>query len=310
MSIGIPGRSNAFAIARRLGLNETILDDAMRLVGAGSHEADDMLDSIYALREKMESEEAGTRLALREAEETRERLTKRLQEVESEREKILMETREEAQEELESIRAELRQARRQIRDAASLNKLKNVGKEVEEIEQRQVEPIVPLKKVAQDEREKKKTRETKRTLEKGDTVLVKSLNAEGDILELGKKDALLAIGRMQMRAQYEDLEFKARAADEVPEMEVAGLAVSSPGMELDIRGRRVEDGLMELDRYLDAAYLAHLPWVRIIHGKGTGKLREATRKALGKNPNIQSWEEGKDGEGGAGVTVAKFKEQG
>ena len=85
--------------------------------------------------------------------------------------------------------------------------------------------------------------------------------------------------------------------------------VSTPGMELDIRGRRVEDGIEELDRYLDAAYLAQLPWVRIIHGKGTGKLREAVRQILSENEYVRSWEEGKDGEGGAGVTVAKLVEQ-
>ncbi len=309
MSIGIPGRSNAFAIARRLGLHETILDDAMRQVGAGSHEAEDMLDSIYSLREKMEAEEAGTRLALREADATRNRLQKRLQEVETEREQILIEAREQADEELEAIRAELRRARRLLRDAASINKLKQIGKDVELIEETQVEPIVPRKKVAPDGQAKKKTRQTRRALQVGDTVLVKSLDTKGEVIELGSKESLVAIGRMQMRAKYEDLEFKGRPIDEVPSIEIAAAPAASPGMELDIRGMRVEDGLQELERYLDAAFLAHLPWTRIIHGKGTGKLREAIRRALSDNANVRSWEEGKDGEGGAGVTVAKLVEQ-
>jgi DNA mismatch repair protein MutS2 len=79
-------------------------------------------------------------------------------------------------------------------------------------------------------------------------------------------------------------------------------------MELDIRGRRVEDGLAELIAFIDRAYLSHMPWVRIIHGKGTGKLRTAVRKALQNNKHIVSFEEGKDGEGGAGVTFVKFAE--
>jgi DNA mismatch repair protein MutS2 len=79
-------------------------------------------------------------------------------------------------------------------------------------------------------------------------------------------------------------------------------------MVLDLRGTRVEDGIEELERYLDAAFLAQLPWVRIIHGKGTGKLRVAVRKTLDSNSYIRTWEEGKDGEGGAGVTVAKLVE--
>ena len=309
MSIGIPGRSNAFAIARRLGLNETILDDAMHQVGAGSHEAEDMLDSIYSLREKMEAEEAGTRLALREVEATRDRLQKRLQEVETEREQILSETRERADEELEAVRSELRRARRKLRDATSINMLKKIGKDVEQIEEQQVQPIVPRMKVASDGQAKKKTRQVKRVLQVGDSVLVKSLNTKGEVMELGNKDTLVAIGRMQMRARYDDLEFRGRPIDEVQDSETVSIPASSPGMELDIRGMRVEDGLERLDRYLDAAFLAHLPWVRIIHGKGTGKLREAIRKALGANDNVRSWEEGKDGEGGAGVTVAKLVEQ-
>ncbi len=309
MSIGIPGRSNAFAIARRLGLNETILDDAMHLVGAGSHEAEDMLDSIYSLREKMEAEEAGTRLALREADTTRDRLQKRLLEVESEREQILSAAREQADEELEAVRAELRRARRKLRDAASINMLKKVGKDVEQIEETQVKPIVPRKKIAADGQTKKKTRQTRRALQVGDTVLVKSLGVRGEVVELGSKDSLVAIGRMQMRAKYEDLEFKGRQVDEMQDTEPTPVPISSPGMELDIRGMRVEDGLEELDRYLDAAFLSHLPWVRIIHGKGTGKLRQAVRNALSASDNVRSWEEGKDGEGGAGVTVAKLPKQ-
>jgi DNA mismatch repair protein MutS2 len=80
-------------------------------------------------------------------------------------------------------------------------------------------------------------------------------------------------------------------------------------MELDLRGQRVEEGLVNLESYLDTAFLAELPYVRIIHGKGTGRLREAVRKALRQNSHVQSWEEGKDGEGGAGVTVVKFQDQ-
>ena len=307
MSIGIPGRSNAFAIARRLGLDETILDEAMHLVGAGSHEAEDMLDSIYSLREKMEAEEAGTRLALRDAEANRDRLQKRLQEVEGERERILETTRAQADEELETIRAELRRARRNIRDAASLNLLKKIGKEVEQVEEEQVKPIVPHIKVATEGLSKKKVRETRRALRAGDAVNVKSIGARGEIVEVGKKEAVIAIGRMQMRASYDDLEFKGRPVGE-QESEMISEPVSSPGMELDLRGKRVEDGIEELERYLDSAFLARLPWVRIIHGKGTGRLRVAVRELLGANEFVGSWEEGKDREGGAGVTVAKLVE--
>ncbi len=305
MSIGIPGRSNAFAIARRLGLDETILDEAMHMVGAGNHEAEDMLASIYSLREKMEAEEAGTRLALREAEANRDRLQKRLQDVENEREQILETTRSQADEELEEIRSELRRARRKIRDAASLNLLKKIGKEVEQVEEERVKPAVPHMKVATSGTVKKKARETRRALRVGDTVNVKSLNTRGEVVEIGPKEAVVAIGRMQMRAGFDDLEFKGRPVAEL-ESEMISEPISSPGIELDLRGKRAEDGVEELERYLDSAFLARLPWVRIIHGKGTGRLRVAVREMLSSNGYVKSWEEGKDGEGGAGVTIAKL----
>jgi DNA mismatch repair protein MutS2 len=80
----------------------------------------------------------------------------------------------------------------------------------------------------------------------------------------------------------------------------------SPGLELDLRGQRSEEALDALERYLDSAYLAGLPWVRIIHGKGTGKLRLAVREALSQSPHVKSFESGGDKEGGEGVTVAKL----
>lgn len=302
MTIGLPGKSNAFAIARRLGMDETVLDDAMRLIGAGGREAENLLDSIYALREKMESEEAGTRLALREAEENRDVLERRLEQMEEERQRLLDEAREQAQAEIEAVQDEIRQARKRLRDVDSINQLKKLNKQVAQIEEKQFETIAPPVETVQVEKKRP-------SLQVGDTVQVKSLDVKGEVITLGKKDAMIAVGRLQMRAKLEDLLFKGRPVEEEPET-VYLATKPSVDLELDIRGRRVEDGLKELEKYIDAAFLSRMPWVRIIHGKGTGKLREAVRKALRKNQHIASWEEGKDGEGGAGVTVARLVEQG
>jgi DNA mismatch repair protein MutS2 len=304
MTIGLPGRSNAFAIARRLGLDATILDDAMRQVSADSHQAEDLLDSIYTLREKMESEEAQTRLALREAEGERDRLRRRLEEVELERQRILEETRREMTRQIELLQAEIRQARSKLRDAASLNAVKKLSKQVAELEVEQQNVLVPEPAEAPDA-----ARGKRRTLQIGDTVHVRSLNVKGEIVSLGKSEAVVAVGRLQMRAGFEDLEFKGRPVEEQTAATgpVAPLH-PSPGMELDIRGVRVEDGIDRLGRYIDSAFLARLPFVRIIHGKGTGRLRQAVREELTQNRHVRAWEEGKDGEGGPGVTVAHLVE--
>lgn len=302
MAIGIPGKSNAFAIARRLGLDETILDEAMRLNSAGSNEAENLLDAIYDLREKMVSEEAATRLALREIEEERDSLIRRNEQIEEERQRIMTDAQAEARQKIEAIEEELRQARRQIRDAQSLNKLKQASKQVAKIGEEDVDAIAPQPK----QKERKPTAK-RLDLQVGDKVTVKALNTEGEIVSLSKYEAMVAVGRLQMRCKLGDLEFKSRKEPE-REPEFVATGVSSPGLELDIRGQRVDESLTELTAFLDRAYLSRMPWVRIIHGKGTGKLRTAVRKSLRSHPSVAAWEEGKDGEGGSGVTVVKFKD--
>ncbi len=302
MAIGLPGKSNAFAIARRLGLDETILDEAMRLNGAGSNESENLLDAIYDLREKMAAEEAATRLALLEIEEERDALLRRNEQIEEERVQIMTAAQEEARQKIVAIEEELRQARRQIRDAHSLNKLKQASKQVARIGEEKVEAIAPKPKKAT-----RKTTVKSSALQVGDKVLVKALKTEGEVVSLSKYEALVAVGRLQMRCKLGDLEYKGKQEEEVEQEFVLG-GGSSPNLELDIRGQRVEEGLAEVTLYLDRAGLSKLPWVRIIHGKGTGKLRTAVRKSLKSHPAVLSWEEGKEGEGGSGVTVVKFKD--
>jgi DNA mismatch repair protein MutS2 len=299
MSIGIPGKSNAFAIARRLGLEQTILEEGLALVGAGSREAENMLDAIYELREKMQSEAAATNLTLRRAEAERAELTERLAAIEAERRHILEAAQTEAEAELEKIRTEISDVRQQVREAASLNQLKKLGKEVDQIEADQVAEIVPVI-------DKPEPKRKKPDLAVGDIVKIIPLNTQGEVAILSKKEATVLVGQMQMKTKLHELEFVERPAAATPEPVTSSRRSASPGMELDMRGMRVEEGLMELEQYLDGAFLARLPWARLIHGKGTGRLRDAVRQALNQNPHVIAWEEGKDGEGGAGVTVAKF----
>ncbi|HSM55189.1 MAG TPA: Smr/MutS family protein [Candidatus Sulfomarinibacteraceae bacterium] len=312
MTIGLPGRSNAVAIARRLGLDETILDDAMEMLGAGSERASSLLDSIYDMRERISSQEAATRLALRQVEEERDELRRRLETIETERQEVLAEARQEAQEQIDEVRQELTRVRRELRalqreaqeaGGPSRSALKRLGRQVDEV-------MVDLEEQppAEPQPSPRKVRRMRETLEVGDVVRVKSLNTKGEILSLDKKEAEVAVGRLHTRASLADLELlePREEKEEEPQATVSVNVSHSPGMELDLRGQRVEEGLASLDSYLDSAFLAELPYVRIIHGKGTGRLREAVRQALSRHTRVRSWEEGKDGEGGAGVTVVKL----
>lgn len=304
LTIGIPGKSNALAIARRLGLDETILLDAMQLVGTGEQDTTTLIDSIYDLRDKISAEAASTRLARRQAEKDRDAVATRLAEIDAERQAILAEARAEAQAELEAVQDEVRRARRRIREVDSLTQLKKVAQELEE----QRDEVAAAERATRSPRGTPSTPAArKKPINVGDRVRLNTLNMEGQVIGVSGDEIEVAIGRLHTRTQRQDLVLLAAAE---PEPERSGLP-SAPlqpkvSMELDLRGNRVEEGLEALEQYLDAAALSNLPWIRIIHGKGTGRLRQALRRALNHSPYVASWSTGKPNEGGDGVTVAKL----
>src|SRR5262249_15855522 len=145
-------------------------------------------------------------------------------------------------------------------------------------------------------------------------VKLKTLNSIGVVTALTATEAEVQVGRMRIRAKLDEVELRgspegssapALAEPSPAPTRQVELPVSS-GLEMDLRGQTVEDALPELERYLDAAYLAGLPWVRIIHGKGTGKLRQGVREYLRASPVVKSQEPGKETEGGDGVTVVRL----
>jgi DNA mismatch repair protein MutS2 len=287
MTIGLPGRSNAFAIARRLGLDGTILDDAMRQVSADSHQAEDLLDSIYTLREKMESEEAQTRLALRQVEGERDRLRQRVEEIEVDRQRILAETRQEMTRQIELLQAEIRQTRSKLRDAASLNSVKRLSKQVAELD-------VAGRRRWPGAASAGTTKGKRLSLQVGDTVRCVRSTSVGSRF-LAKNEVMVAVGQLLMRAGYDDLEFKGRPA------EARRRRISlhpSPGMSWTSAAcalKTASSGSSATSTRL----LARLPLCASFTARGQAACAD---RARGANPNRQSgaWEEGKDGEGGPG----------
>jgi DNA mismatch repair protein MutS2 len=156
-----------------------------------------------------------------------------------------------------------------------------------------------------------------RALRLGDKVHLLSLNTQGVITSLGEEEAEVQVGMLRIRARFADIERPGQVS--VPEQKPqkgsakkASSSISSPApsetprMEIDLRGQRADDAEDALANYLDAAFLAGMPFVRIIHGKGTGKLRQSVREMLAHHPHVKSFEAGGDKEGGEGVTVAKL----
>jgi DNA mismatch repair protein MutS2 len=141
----------------------------------------------------------------------------------------------------------------------------------------------------------------------GDKVLVQQFGALGEVISVQNGQVEVQLGRFRTTVPLAAVELReraAQAADVAPRY--AEPEVESPGLELDLRGQVSEEALINLDRYLDQAFMARLPWVRIIHGRGSGALRRVVRDELQRHPLVGSYQAGDEGEGGEGVTVAKL----
>lgn len=310
LTLGLPGRSNALAIASRLGLDKKIIDDARSTISPDELRADNLLNEIHRQRDVARRVRQETELAQRDADHLRADLAKRLDKIEDERRAVLENARQQAEAEAAALRLELDDIRRALSRARQpLEALKPLQEKMEDVSA-SVEQVVGRQPVTQD---------SKRPLKLGDKVKVRSIKMEGVITALGENDVEVQVGNLRVRARMSDL-FRKGEEEPLPSEVKAPVPASkislntssapsspfypSPGMEIDLRGQRVEDGLDALERYLESAYMAGLPYVRIIHGKGTGRLRQVVRDALQSSPHVKNWDAGGDKEGGEGVTVA------
>ena len=149
----------------------------------------------------------------------------------------------------------------------------------------------------------------KRPLKTGDRVYIRSLKTEGMVTEIGEDQIEVQVGKMRLKTDLRNIErSKDNVSTKIGETDKNEQAERifhpSPGFELHLRGMRADDALLKLERYLDDAYAAGLPYVRIVHGKGTGTLRQLVRQALSQSPLVSRWENALDNEGGDGVTIA------
>lgn len=302
LRIGLAGRSNAFAIAARLGLESEIIEQARAMISDSELRAEDLLESIHRAKYAAEAELETAEGVRAEAELQRDSLSERLRQIDLERLRVLQDARIQAQVDLDAFQDELRQLRRELSAAGKpLVEIRRLRQEVERVAQQIADRPEPA--TAQGIQ----TADSQRAIQAGDTVWVSTLQVEGQVLALDGEQADVQIGRLRTRTSVTELEWRKSKPPERSERELPGSATSSAsavGFELDLRGDRVESALQRLDSFLDDALLGNVPWVRIIHGKGTGKLRSAVQRALKAHVGVQSYEDGKDGEGGWGVTVA------
>ncbi len=312
LTIGLPGRSNALAIAERLGMPEGIVNRARAEINPEDLRAETLLEEIHRQRDLARQARVDAEQARQEIDQLRSELVERLEQIEDERRQVLDQARQEARAKVEKLDQELAALRKSLAKARQpLDALETVEKDVAALEQEYEEPVerLPLKdeEIIYD-----------RPIRLGDKVQLRSLNTRGVVTSLGEEELEIQVGSLRVRTRLSEVEPVSREEDVDAAQELAKgrqmvrehetrVDAPSPGMELDLRGQRADEALDQLERYLDAAYLAGLPFVRIIHGKGTGKLRQAVRESLGSNPHVRSFEPGGVSEGGDGVTVAKLQ---
>lgn len=301
LTIGLPGRSNAFAIATRLGLKSDIVAHAKSMVAEGDLKVEDLLAEIHQQKEAITQSRAIADRARRESETTARQLRERLTKIEDERADILEAAREEAQAQVATLRQEIDRLRKKL---AGVQKpeVAEIAEEIEQLEE-QAEAIVPVPTPIE-----KPVIGPRRKPRVGDTVLVEKINSTAEVTAIDRGLLEVAIGSLRLKVRPDEVEWRSSPQP------VGATPSGRPGptvhltsqarMEIDLRGLRVDDGLAELERQLDAAYLNGMPFVRIIHGKGTGAMKKAVREALHTHPHVKRFEGGKDEEGGEGVTIA------
>lgn len=301
--LGIPGRSNAFAIATRLGLSRELVERARANVGKSDVELETLLTQLKKSREETTREQSRAAAARENMERAAKQARRELSDTQRQRSELLRQTREQARAELDAMRAELSRLKREWRDGG-LNRdaVKRAESDLEALTDASnalQAPPLPRRTEPAQRRER---------ILVGDSVYVPTLNQYGQIVGIGS-DLVVQIGSFRMNLSPDQVDLQPRAATPQKPVEHTSVVLpdaESPGMEVHLRGMRAEDALDTLEKYLDRALMAGLPYVRVVHGKGTGVLRKLAREFLQSSSLVTSYETAESNEGGEGVTIARL----
>lgn len=311
--IGIPGKSNAFAISKKLGLSDTLIEDARTRISSNEQNFEDLLSDLEASRITIEKEQAEINRYKSEITALKQQLKNKQEKLDESRDAILRKAKEEANQILQEAKDTADEAIR------NFNKYGTTRPSIQEMEKQRTNI---REKMAANEKKSSKEKETAiynpkvpKKLRIGDSVKVLSMNLTGTVHSLpnAKGDLFVQMGILRSQVNIKDLvliEDAAPGSKKYAKTGAGKLKMSksaSVSTEINLIGKTVDEAIALLDKYLDDAYLAHLPSVRIVHGKGTGALRSAVQSHLKRQSYIKSFHLGEFGEGDAGVTIAEFK---
>ncbi|NLY09777.1 MAG: endonuclease MutS2 [Tissierellia bacterium] len=311
LSIGLPGKSNAFEISKRLGLSDELIADAKGFVERESIEFEDVLQALERDRIAAEEQKQMALMHEMEAEANKIALSMERKKLSEERDKIIQQAREEARKILRQTKEESRLILDEIKDityalekndATRLQQAQEVLKHAED--KLNVQMADGIKKV--------KNQKAPKSLKPGDSVEVLTLGYKGTVLEVDekRKQASIQVGAMKLDVKFNSLKVLDQVENnhgQVQAKRMVDLKASAMSPEIDVRGKNIEEARIDIDKYLDDAYISGLKEVQIIHGKGTGALREGLQPYLKKHRHVASTRVGGFHEGGTGVTVVELK---
>lgn len=311
--IGIPGKSNAFAISRRLGLTEDILKEAADLVGQSDKDFEDVLTQLEQQRQKMEAARFEAERLRSETEKIKKQSEEYSQQLQQEKERALEQARAQAQRIIEDARRTANAAEEEIK---AIKKQLSESADAHRINQRQVELRRTLNaaedKLHVNTKPKQRPQPTRKIIV-GDTVELIKLGTKANVLSINKDGVYeLQAGILKLTAKEDEIyliesERQSNTKPVRPAHSGREMKISPSASEIDLRGMDSVEAISVLEHYMDEAMRSNIPSVRIIHGKGTGTLRSAVQQALRKNKFIKSFRLGVYGEGEDGVTIAEFK---
>lgn len=304
--IGVPGRSNAFEISRRLGLSNRVIEKARNHVSEESNEVENMIASLETSRKGAELEWKEAEDYRKESERIFKDLQKQMAEFYEHRDELYREAAEEAKKKVKHAQYEAEQVIKELRQLKNLELSSIKDHELIEAKARleAAIPNAPRKNIPQPTAQKKQ-----RKLREGDEVKVISFNQKGTLLDkLSEDEWQVQLGIIKMKVKESDIEYIS-SPKVVKERTVTSVKGKDfhVNLELDLRGERYEDALIRVEKYIDDALLAGYPRINIIHGKGTGALRTGVQEYLKNHRSVKSFRYGAASEGGIGVTVVDLK---
>lgn len=312
--IGIPGKSNAFAISSKLGLSDQIIERAKEQISEQDESFEDVLSSLEENRVTIENERLEIARYKEEIKTLKAQLESRQEKLDAQRDRILRQANEEAHKVLEEAKEYADQTMKLFHKFQKNNvDTSAVERERQELRKR----MNKAEKNMSDRQETKKPKKqlTAKDIRPGDSVKVLSMNLKGSVGSRPDSKGFLFVqmGIIRSKVHLSDLELVDEPVITTPSLQKTGAGKirmsksASVSTEINLLGRTVDEAIAELDKYLDDAYIAHLKSVRIVHGKGTGALRKGIHDYLRRQKHVSSFRLGEFGEGDAGVTIVDFK---